>query len=342
MATGISDIASLNSLFESIYEDAMFIARESNIMTNLVKHYSAKGWMVRVFSRYPEITAKAKAEGVDFTDPTVWSRTAGVNLTPAMIMAQAILTDERIDTDPEDARHTAAQELGDAIATKIDRDLVADFSSFTRDKGPGAGESATVGTYYLLMAAVEAGVRTVVMTGSNCAFGHGYRISDRPFPFRYLPLDEEHPSDVEDSYSYSKLAGEELLASFTRAYGLRTYMTRPSGICPPERLQAMAANAKPVTGWSEWLYGYVPSEDLADLQRLILEGADDLPAHDVFIANGADTSLLEPPRDPIARFRPDLLPLAEGIEGHQALFSIDKARRMLGWEPQRGWRQYLA
>jgi hypothetical protein len=147
MATGISDIASLNSLFESIYEDAMFIARESNIMTNLVKHYSAKGWMVRVFSRYPEITAKAKAEGVDFTDPTVWSRTEGVNLTPAMIMAQAILTDERIDTDPEDARHTAAQELGDAIATKIDRDLVSDFGAFTRDKGPGAGESATVGKF---------------------------------------------------------------------------------------------------------------------------------------------------------------------------------------------------
>ena len=198
-----------------------------------------------------------------------------------------------------------------------------------------------MGTYYLLMAAVEAGVHTVVMTGSNCAFGHGYRISGRPFPVRYLPLDEEHPSDVEDSYSYSKLAGEQLLASFTRAYGLRTYMTRPSGICPPERLKGMAASAKPASGWSEWLFGYVPSEDLADLQRLILERADDLPAHDVFVANGADSTLLEPTRDVIARFRPDLLPLAEGITGHQALFSIEKARRTLGWEPRRGWREYL-
>jgi UDP-glucose 4-epimerase len=198
-----------------------------------------------------------------------------------------------------------------------------------------------MGTYYLLMAAVEAGVETVVMTGSNCAFGHGYRISRRPFPFRYLPLDEEHPSDVEDSYSYSKLAGEELLASFTRAYGLRTYVTRPAGICPPERLQSMAENARPVTAWSDWLFGYVASEDLADLQRVILENAADLPAHGVFVANALDSTLLEPTMDVIARFRPDLVPLARGISGHGALLSTAKARRVLGWQPTRSWRQYL-
>ncbi len=30
-----------------------------------------------------------------------------------------------------------------------------------------------LGTYYLMQAAVEAGVKTVVMAGSNCALGHG-------------------------------------------------------------------------------------------------------------------------------------------------------------------------
>ncbi len=38
-----------------------------------------------------------------------------------------------------------------------------------------------MGLYYLLQAALRNDVGTV-MTGSNCALGHGYRISDRPFP----------------------------------------------------------------------------------------------------------------------------------------------------------------
>ena len=92
-----------------------------------------------------------------------------------------------------------------------------------------------MGTYYLLEAAVARGIGVFVMTGSNCALGHGFRISGREFPYQYLPVDEGHPSDVEDSYSYSKLVGEELLAMYTRAHGMRTYALRSAGICPPER-----------------------------------------------------------------------------------------------------------
>jgi len=38
------------------------------------------------------------------------------------------------------------------------------------------------------------------------------------------------PAFPEDFYNYSKLAGELLLASYTRAYGIRTYVTRPAAI----------------------------------------------------------------------------------------------------------------
>lgn len=201
--------------------------------------------------------------------------------------------------------------------------------------------SNIMGTYYLLQAAVRAGVRVLVMTGSNCAFGHGYRLSERPFPFRYLPLDEDHPSDVEDSYSFSKLAGEELLASFSRAYGIRTYVTRPAGICSPERLRRMAETIGPCTGWSDWLWGYVPSEDLAEMQRLILEKAEDLPIHDVYVANGPDSTLLEPSREVIKLHRPDLLPLVQGMDRQEAFFSTAKARAVLGWVAKHTWRDYL-
>ena len=37
-----------------------------------------------------------------------------------------------------------------------------------------------LGTYYLLQAAIAAGVKIFVRAGSNCAFGHGFGISKTP------------------------------------------------------------------------------------------------------------------------------------------------------------------
>jgi nucleoside-diphosphate-sugar epimerase len=100
-----------------------------------------------------------------------------------------------------------------------------------------------MGTYYLLQASLKRGIGVIVMTGSNCALGHGGRISGSDLPIKYLPIDEEHPSDVEDSYSYSKLVGEELLASYTRAYGMRTYVLRSAAISPAARRQLHGSRA---------------------------------------------------------------------------------------------------
>jgi len=201
-------------------------------------------------------------------------------------------------------------------------------------------KSNMLGTYYLLQAAVEAGVKIVVMAGSNCALGHGFRISKTPFPIEALPIDETHPCYPEDSYSYSKRAGEDLLASFSRAYGIRTYMTRPAGIHPPERCEQLAKNVQPATGWTDWLWCWVASEDVASAHRMLMEAADDLPPHDVYFLNGDDTAALEPTRELVERFRPDLAPLAVDLEGHQSLLSNQKLQNAVGWQHKTSWRAY--
>ena len=200
-------------------------------------------------------------------------------------------------------------------------------------------KSNMLGVYYLMQAAVEAGVERVVMAGSNCALGHGYRISQTPFPLQSLPIDERHPAYPEDSYSYSKLAGEMLLASYTRAYGMRTYVTRPAGICPPERRQQMAHHAAPATGWNPWLWAWVGSEDVASAHRLLMEGPDTLPRHDVYYLTADDTTALEPSAELIARFQPALLPCAAGLRGHQAFFSTRKLTQAVGWQHHTSWRE---
>lgn len=140
----ITTTADLNSLYNLIYDRALFVARETNIMTGLVRNFSATGFMARKIAVRPTVTAQAKAEGVDFANPTTFGRTLLATLTPGVVMAQALLTDEDRDTDPDNAATDAAQELGAAIATKIDTDLAGDFTSFSTDVGDGAGNSAAI------------------------------------------------------------------------------------------------------------------------------------------------------------------------------------------------------
>lgn len=202
-------------------------------------------------------------------------------------------------------------------------------------------QSNIMGTYYLLQAALVEGVETFVMTGSNCALGHGYRISSIPFPFRYLPVDEEHPSAVEDSYSFSKRVGELLLESYTSAYGLRTYAVRAAGICDVERRRKIAQNAKPVQEWNPWLWAWVGSEDVASAHRLLMEKAREIEPHGIFFCNADDTTALEPSRELVDKFNPVLLPLVRHVEGHASFLSNRKLRQAVGWEHRTSWREYL-
>lgn len=144
---GVTTVSDMNSLFNTIFEDARFVAREMNIMTQLVRNFSATGWMDRKLSKYPEVTAQQIAENVDFAGATTMDKTLEATLSPFEIIAQVILTDRRIDTDPQSARQDASTELGNSIATKMDTDLAGSFTGFSTDKGPGAGSSATIAKF---------------------------------------------------------------------------------------------------------------------------------------------------------------------------------------------------
>jgi UDP-glucose 4-epimerase len=201
--------------------------------------------------------------------------------------------------------------------------------------------SNIMGTYYLLQAALQKNIEIFVMTGSNCALGHGYRISQRPFPFRYFPVDEQHPSDVEDSYSYSKLAGEELLASYTRAYGMRTYSIRAAGICDEERRRDIARDASPEKSWSDWLWCWVGSEDVASAHRLLMERAHEIEPHGAYFCNSDDTTALEPSLELLRCYKPELAALVKDLPEHSSFLSNQRLKDVVGWEHKTSWRQYL-
>ncbi|MEZ4583715.1 MAG: NAD(P)-dependent oxidoreductase [Caldilineaceae bacterium] len=127
----------------------------------------------------------------------------------------------------------------------------------------------------------------------------------------------------------------------TAAYGIRTYVTRIAGVFPPERRTQFAQDVQPVTAWSPWMWCWVGSEDVAAAHRLLMEQAERLPMHDVYFLNADDTLALEPSREIVARFRPELLPLVHDLADHASFISNQKLKAATGWRHQTSWRETL-
>lgn len=141
MTVGVSRVTDMASLFNQIYEDAVFALHEQTLGTRLVRTFTdGQGDQVRYLSEYPTITPVAVAETEDFSAPVQFTKTQLASLTPGEIMSQVILTDRRIMTDPQSARQDAAIEMAAGISEKIDQDILGNFNSLTGGT-VGAGSS---------------------------------------------------------------------------------------------------------------------------------------------------------------------------------------------------------
>ncbi|MDR3121891.1 MAG: NAD(P)-dependent oxidoreductase [Clostridiales bacterium] len=202
-----------------------------------------------------------------------------------------------------------------------------------------------MGLYNMLQGALRSDIGIFIQTGSNCATGHGFRISGTDFPIRYLPIDEEHPVDVEDSYSYSKFAGELLLDSYARSYGIRCYAVRSGWILDEEMRKKFAPRfAEPVKDLFSVLNPWVSFEDCSLAHVRILEKAalKELPLYAAYYCHADDTNASEPTIDIIKKFRPDLLSrLKSPLPGYAPFMSNQKLKDHTGWTHNYTWRKEI-
>jgi nucleoside-diphosphate-sugar epimerase len=85
--------------------------------------------------------------------------------------------------------------------------------------------------------------------------------------------------------------------------------------------------------WNLW--GYIDARDAAQAIRRALEAA--LKGADVFIIANSDTVMSRPTSELLAEVFPDVA-LKKQLGPNETLLSIEKARRVLGFEPQHSWR----
>jgi len=149
MTTGDSRVTDLHSYFNNIYEDAVFTLKEGNMATRLVRTFTdGRGDQTRTLSTYPSITPVSVAETEDFAAPTRFDKSLVSTLTPAEAMSQVIITDRRIETDPQNTAQDASVEMGQGMATYVDQQIFANFSSLTGGTVGNLGSEMTWGYFF--------------------------------------------------------------------------------------------------------------------------------------------------------------------------------------------------
>jgi UDP-glucose 4-epimerase len=204
---------------------------------------------------------------------------------------------------------------------------------------PGiTGNAATfqnniVATYNVFAAARAAGITNVVWASSETLLGIPF---DSPPP--YIPLDEEYPARPESRYALAKHLEETMAAQFCRWNpSLKMIGLRFSNVMDPaDYAEFPSFDADPaLRKWNLW--GYIDARDGAQAVRKALDYQ--ATGVEIFIIANADTVMSRSSASLAAAVYPGV-EVRKELGEHETLLSIDKARRLLGYEPQHSWRDH--
>jgi N4-gp56 family major capsid protein len=146
-----STTETLNDLLPTIVQEALFVANERSIMRGLVKNYTlapAQGKTIQV-PIYPVQTAATLIEGNDFGNTEVSTDVA--TFTIGQVGLMTMVTDMAVNASASSVVADLGRLFGEAIARKIDIDLMNQFSNFTTNT---VGSTTTTITAALVMQAI--------------------------------------------------------------------------------------------------------------------------------------------------------------------------------------------
>ena len=143
----------------------------------------------------------------------------------------------------------------------------------------------------------------------------------------------------EDSYAMSKVAGEVTARSFHARTGADIYGLRINNVIEPhEYAEMFPPFLQDPALRRRNLFAYIDTRDLGQLTLKCLE-TDGL-GFEIFNVANADMSVAATTSEIIERFYAGVEVRRE-MGRDETFYSIEKARRMLGYEPQHSWREVL-
>jgi nucleoside-diphosphate-sugar epimerase len=186
-------------------------------------------------------------------------------------------------------------------------------------------------TFNVFQAARRLGITRIVYASSETVLGLPF---DVPPP--YIPVDEEYPARPESTYSLVKHLEEQMAIELVRWNPeLSITALRFSNVMDPADYAVFPSFDADATARKWNLWGYIDGRDGAQAVSLALAKA--VPGFRRFIIAAADTVMTRPNAELVAEVFPDVVVRGD-LGVNDTLLSIDKARRLLGYEPRHSWR----
>ncbi|MBX4901209.1 NAD-dependent epimerase/dehydratase family protein [Rhizobium bangladeshense] len=191
----------------------------------------------------------------------------------------------------------------------------------------------TISTFNVFESCRLLGIKNIVWASSETLLGIPYAIKPD-----YFPADEEYESRPETSYSLSKHLGEEMAKQYCRwDKDLKIVCLRFSNVMDESEYAGFPDFEKDPGSRRFNLWTYIDARDGAQAIRLALEWQG--TGAEVFIIANDDSVMSTPNEELVAKWYPGV-PFKRPAHGTETLLSIDKAKSVLGYQPEHSWRRY--
>ena len=231
---------------------------------------------------------------------------------------------------------------GDAFAVVRGAEAVVHAAAIpepTRNPPHVVFQNNLMGVFNTLEAAIRFGVSRFVNLSSETV--PGFFFPERPVLPDYVPVDEEHPIRPQDPYATAKHFGEQLMDAAIRRSDIRCISIRPSWVQHEGNYERnLGPMIRDKSQLSPGFWSYIDVYDLAD--AIVLAADSDLPGHEVFYIASPDNVGGRPFEQAVREHYGDKVELKTPLPREDAGgISVEKARRMLGYDPKRSWSDYL-
>jgi len=203
-----------------------------------------------------------------------------------------------------------------------------------------------IGMLNLLEACRNSNIKRLVHTSSGAIFGEA----------KYLPIDEDHPLNPESPYAVSKLAAEKYAYSYYKVYGIPAVSLRYFNAYGPRQDTSEYANAisiflsltkegKPVTifGDGEQTRDFIFVNDIVSAN--ILAATHPAAIGEIFNISAGEVYSIKQMIDIISKVSGKEVPFSHADfragEIKHSKANIDKARKLLGFNPQTDFEEGL-